>query len=180
MSDYIHDIDIVDKYANLNRVSMANEIIKGMRWDKYVLDSFDTVHNYLDTNNKILRKGAISCYKDELVTIPINMRDGSLLCRGLGNDDWLNSGPHGAGRILSRGQAKRNVSLDRFKESMKGIYSSSVDKSTLDESPMAYKKLNYIKDAIDGKTVEIIDVLKPIYNFKASEKRDRKNKVLEG
>lgn len=130
-------------------------------------DSFHTIHNYIDTKEMILRKGAIAAHKDELVLIPINMRDGSVLARGKGNPEWNYSAPHGAGRLMSRTQAKQTLSLEEYKKTMEGIYTTSVNQATLDEAPMAYKSLDDILGVI-GESVDIIEVLKPIYNFKAS------------
>ncbi|WP_407397285.1 RtcB family protein [Anaerovibrio sp.] len=132
------------------------------------IDGFHTIHNYIDINEMILRKGAIAAHKGEQVLIPLNMCDGSVLAVGKGNPDWNYSAPHGAGRIMSRMQAKAQLSLDEYKQSMVGIYTTSISQSTLDEAPMAYKSLNDIVDVI-GDTVEIIDVMKPVYNFKAAE-----------
>lgn len=131
--------------------------------DKY---SFTTIHNYIDTDKGILRKGAISAKKDEVVIIPMNMRDGSLICKGKGNKDWLCSAPHGAGRLMSRTQAKKELSMDSYKNEMNGIYSTSVCEETIDEAPMAYKPTEEIVELIKP-TVYVIDVIKPIYNFKA-------------
>lgn len=138
-----------------------------MRNMGFVEDSrFETLHNYIDFGRMILRKGAVSAEKDEMLLIPINMRDGSLLCIGKGNEDWNYSAPHGAGRLMSRSKAKENIDLDDFKSTMEGIYSSSVGQSTLDEAPQAYKSIDEIRRAITD-TVEVVDVLKPLYNFKA-------------
>lgn len=164
LDDYLNDIDIADKYAYLSRKTMLDNIIKKMGWD--VEFEFDSVHNNIDIKNGIVRKGATSANKDELLLIPLNMRDGSLICRGLGNNDWNNSAPHGAGRMLSRKQAKELLNLDEYKEQMKNVYTSSINESTLDEAPDAYKPANEIKSLI-GDTVEIIHHLKPVYNFKA-------------
>lgn len=164
--DYIHDMKIVQEFAILNRKAMVHEIVKNMKLT--VVDQFTTIHNYIDTDKMILRKGAVSAQKNEKLLIPINMRDGSLICLGKGNPDWNYSAPHGAGRLLSRREAKEILSLEEFEKEMEGIYSTSVNMSTLDESPMAYKKLEDIIDNIRP-TVEIIKIIKPIYNFKASE-----------
>jgi RNA-splicing ligase RtcB len=143
---------------------MADIILSKMEINP--LNSFTTRHNYIDMNKNIIRKGAISAEKDEKVIIPLNMRDGSIIAIGKGNEDWNYSAPHGAGRILSRRAAKKQLSMDEFIKSMNGIYTTSLSESTLDESPMAYKPMQeiiaYIKD-----TVEIIDIIKPVYNFKA-------------
>lgn len=161
---YIHDMKIVQEYAMVNRQAMMDEIIKGM--GLHIQEQFTTVHNYIDTDNMILRKGAVSAQEGEKLLIPINMRDGSLICMGKGNPDWNYSAPHGAGRVLSRSQAKQNLTVSEFKKQMKGIYTTSVSAGTLDESPMAYKSIGDIVDNI-GDTVEILDVIKPVYNFKA-------------
>ena len=162
--DYFHDMGIVQEYALLNRKTITERITHAM--DLHVIDEFDTIHNYIDLDNMILRKGSISAQSGEKVIIPMNMRDGSLICVGKGNPDWNYSAPHGAGRIMSRSEAKEKVSLDEFTDSMKGIYSTSVVQSTIDESPMVYKPMEEIMENIKD-TVEIIDVIKPIYNFKA-------------
>ena len=131
-------------------------------------DAFHTIHNYIDTDEMILRKGAIAAHAGEKVLIPINMRDGSVLAVGKGNPDWNYSAPHGAGRLMSRTKAKASLSMDEYKETMKGIYTTSINENTLDEAPMAYKSLDDIIDVIK-ESVDVIDVMKPIYNFKASE-----------
>ena len=153
------------KYAHLNRLVIANEILTNMGWKSE--DEFETIHNYIGQDG-IIRKGAISCYKDEKVLIPFNMADGSLICIGKGNSDWNNSAPHGAGRALSRTQAKDQLTMQEYKIQMKDIFSTCISISTLDEAPMAYKNSQEIIQAIDP-TVEIIDHLKPLYNFKAEE-----------
>lgn len=163
--DYIHDMKITQEYAKLNRQTIAKIIMETM--NLHIVDSFDTIHNYIDTDNMILRKGSISAQKDEKVIIPMNMRDGSLICVGKGNPNWNYSAPHGAGRIMSRGKAKDNISLAEFQNTMNGIYSSSVCESTIDEAPQVYKPMKEIIDNIKD-TVDIIDIIKPIYNFKAS------------
>lgn len=170
--DYIHDMQLTQQHAAINRKCIADTIItkmdlhpvsKGCCYDE---DYFDTIHNYIDCDNMILRKGSVSAELGERLIIPMNMRDGSLICIGKGNPDWNYSAPHGAGRIMSRSQAKDKVNLDDFEESMKGIYSTSVCESTIDESPFVYKPMQEIIDNIKD-TVEIIDIIKPIYNFKA-------------
>ena len=161
---YIHDMKIVQKYAELNRQAMTDEIIKGMKL--HVEEQFTTVHNYIDTRAMILRKGAVSAEKGEKLLIPINMRDGSLICIGKGNDDWNRSAPHGAGRLMSRSSAKESFTVSEFKKQMEGIYTTSVNKDTLDECPMAYKGMEDIVNNI-GETAEIVSIIKPIYNFKA-------------
>lgn len=162
--EYIHDMKIVQRYAELNRQAMMDEIIKGMKL--HVTEQFTTIHNYIDTEAMILRKGAVSARKGEKLLIPINMRDGSLVCIGKGNDDWNQSAPHGAGRLMSRSAAKESFTVLEFKNQMNGIYTTSVNKDTLDECPMAYKCMEDIVNNI-GDTVNVIQVIKPIYNFKA-------------
>lgn len=161
---YIHDMKIVQRYAELNRQAMMDEIIKGMK--VHVTEQFTTIHNYIDTEAMILRKGAVSARDGEKLLIPINMRDGSLICVGKGNDDWNQSAPHGAGRLMSRSVAKESFTVSEFKNQMSGIYTTSVNKDTLDECPMAYKGMDDIVNNI-GDTVNIVDIIKPIYNFKA-------------
>ncbi len=161
---YIHDMKIVQKYAALNRQAMVDEIIKGMKL--HVLEQFTTIHNYIDTEAMILRKGAVSARKGERILIPINMRDGSLICIGKGNEDWNQSAPHGAGRLMSRSEAKESFTVSEFKKQMAGIYTTSVNKDTLDECPMAYKGMEDIVENIRD-TADVQRVIKPIYNFKA-------------
>ena len=163
---YIHDMKIVQQFAMLNRQAMMDEIIKGMHL--HTEEQFTTVHNYIDTDEMILRKGAVSAKAGEKLLIPINMRDGSLICTGRGNPDWNCSAPHGAGRLMSRSQAKQSFTVSEFKKQMDGIYTTSVNAQTLDECPMAYKSMSDIVDNI-GDTVEINEVIKPVYNFKAGE-----------
>ncbi|MBR1724130.1 MAG: RtcB family protein, partial [Ruminococcus sp.] len=163
---YIHDMKIVQQFAMLNRKAMMDEIIKGMKL--HVVEQFTTIHNYIDTENMILRKGAVSAQAGEKLLIPINMRDGSLICVGKGDPDWNFSAPHGAGRLMSRAAAKQSFTVSEFKKQMSGIYTTSVGSATLDECPMAYKSMEDIVDNI-GETVEIAEVIKPIYNFKAGE-----------
>ena len=161
---YIHDMKIVQEYAKYNRLAIAREIMNHMDWFEF--DSFETVHNYIDTKDMILRKGAVSAKEGEMLLIPINMRDGSLICRGKGNPDWNYSAPHGAGRLYGRMEAKRRFSVEEYRESMDGIYTTSVSDDTLDECPMAYKPIEAIVDNV-GDTVDILKVIKPVYNFKA-------------
>lgn len=165
VKDYLHDMNIVQQYAKRNTETIASLIVEGLGLS--VLDSFHSTHNYIDIDNMILRKGACSAKKGERLIIPLNMRDGSLICEGKGNADWNFSAPHGAGRIMSRGEAKKTIKLDDYKESMKGIFSSCVNKKTLDEAPMAYKLADEIIEAIKP-TAEIITRIKPIYNFKSN------------
>ncbi|MDD6990716.1 MAG: RtcB family protein [Oscillospiraceae bacterium] len=167
--DYIHDMKIVQKYAALNRKAMMDEIIKGMKLT--VTEQFTTIHNYIDTDNMILRKGSVSAQSGEKLIIPINMRDGSLICIGKGNPDWNFSAPHGAGRLMSRGEAKQSFTVSEFKKQMTGIYTTSVGRGTLDECPMAYKGINDILENIDG-TADIFEFIKPIYNFKAGAEEE--------
>ena len=163
---YIHDMKIVQQYAQLNRKAMVDVILKGMKL--HVTEQFTTIHNYIDTDAMILRKGAVSAKKGEKLLIPINMRDGSLVCIGKGNDDWNQSAPHGAGRLMSRAMAKQSFTVSAFQKQMEGIYSTSVNKETLDECPMAYKGMDdIIKNITD--TAEILKIIRPIYNFKAGE-----------
>lgn len=164
--DYINDMKLVQKFAELNRKAMMNEIVKGMKLD--VVEQFTTIHNYIDTDNMILRKGAVSAQTNQKLLIPINMRDGSLICIGKGNRNWNYSAPHGAGRLMSRTKAKNSFTVSEFKKQMKGIYSTSINKDTLDECPMAYKNIDDIINNIKD-TVEILDIIKPIYNFKAGK-----------
>lgn len=166
-NNYMHDMEICQEYASLNRKTIAEIILKKMKLQSDGM--IETMHNYIDTKNMILRKGAVSAQKDEVLIIPMNMRDGSLICKGKGNSDWNYSAPHGAGRIMSRSKAKELVSLDEYKKSMEGIFTTSVDEGTVDEAPMVYKPIEEIIRCIEP-TVEILDVIKPIYNFKASEK----------
>ena len=161
---YIHDMKIVQAYAKLNRKAMMQEIVKGMKL--HVTDQFTTIHNYIDTDAMILRKGAVSSRKGEKLIIPMNMRDGSLICMGKGNEEWNQSAPHGAGRLMSRSQAKQSFTVSEFKKQMAGIYSTSIGKGTLDECPMVYKDMEDIAKYI-GDTADIMQVIKPIYNFKA-------------
>lgn len=163
---YIHDMKIVQHFAMLNRQAMMDEIIKGMKL--HVEEQFTTIHNYIDTDAMILRKGAVSAKAGEQLLIPINMRDGSLICVGKGNEDWNCSAPHGAGRLMSRAQAKQSFTVSEFKKQMSDVYTTSVNSSTLDECPMAYKGMDDIIDNI-GPTAEIVSVIKPVYNFKAGE-----------
>ncbi len=165
MKYYINDMQITQSYATWNRKAIADEIIKNMNLT--LLENFTTIHNYIDIEKMILRKGAISAKEVEKVIIPMNMRDGSLICIGKGNSEWNCSAPHGAGRIMSRSKAKKEVSLNEFKNSMKDIYTTSVNQNTIDESPMVYKPMEEIIRNIHD-TVDVLQVIKPIYNFKAN------------
>lgn len=165
LEDYLHDIEICQKFACGNREKIAEIILErtGMR----SVDTFHTIHNYIDTRKMILRKGAISAYAGEKVLIPINMKDGSIIAVGKGNPEWNYSAPHGAGRVMSRAMAKSTLSLEAYKNSMEGIYTTSVNEGTIDEAPMAYKSLNDIMDAVQD-AVDIVTLIRPVYNFKAS------------
>lgn len=165
LTEYLHDVEICQNFAKRNRELMAEIILE--RTGMTSLEAFHTIHNYIDVDEMILRKGAIAAHSGEKVLIPINMRDGSVLAVGKGNPEWNYSAPHGAGRLMSRTAAKNNLSLDEYKEMMKGVYSTSINENTLDEAPMAYKRLEDIIDVIK-ESVDIIEVMKPIYNFKAS------------
>ena len=164
--DYIHDMKIAQHYAVLNRRAMVDVILKEMKL--HAVDEFTTIHNYIDLDNMILRKGAVSAQKGERLIIPINMRDGSLICIGKGNPEWNCSAPHGAGRLMSRAQAKESFTVSQFKQEMSGIYTTSVGRDTLDECPMAYKPMESILQNI-AVTVDVHKIIRPIYNFKAGE-----------
>lgn len=165
--DYIHDMEIVQEYAYWNRKAIIDTILKEMKL--HVEDEFETIHNYIDLKHMILRKGAVAAYAGERILIPMNMRDGALICKGKGNEDWNCSAPHGAGRLMSRSKAKEQITLSAFKKTMEeaGIYSTSINRDTIDESPFAYKPADEIMENIKD-TAEILNIIKPIYNFKAS------------
>lgn len=165
LEDYLHDVEICQRFARRSRELMAEIILE--RTGLCGGESFHTIHNYIDTSEMILRKGAIAAHKDELVLIPINMRDGAVLAKGKGNPEWNYSAPHGAGRLMSRRKAKETLDMQAYIDTMKGIYTTSVNEDTLDEAPMAYKSLEDIIDVIRD-SVDIIDIIKPVYNFKAS------------
>ena len=165
MQNYLHDVKICQQFAMLNREKMANKILKFLKVFKF--EKFETVHNYIDDLN-VVRKGAIKANLHEKVLIPMNMRDGCIIAEGLGNSDWNCSAPHGAGRILSRGDAKNLISIEEYQNSMKGIFTTSVSSGTIDESPMAYNPMQEIVDLISP-TVKILKIIKPVYNFKAGE-----------
>lgn len=162
--DYMHDVEICQQFALRNREKIAEILLE--RTGMTGTDGFHTIHNYIDTNEMILRKGAIAAHQEEKVLIPINMRDGSVLAMGKGNPEWNYSAPHGAGRLMSRTKAKSELDLDEYVKEMQGVYTTSVNLNTLDEAPMAYKSLEDIIDVIRD-SVDIIDIMKPIYNFKA-------------
>ncbi|MBQ5712414.1 MAG: RtcB family protein [Oscillospiraceae bacterium] len=161
---YLHDMKIAQAFADCNRRAMMDVIVKGM--GLHVQEQSTTVHNYIDMESRILRKGAVSAKAGERLLIPINMRDGSLICEGKGNEDWNFSAPHGAGRLMSRGDAKSSFTVSEFRKQMQGIYTTSVGQGTLDECPMAYKRMEDILEHI-GPTVRVISVIRPVYNFKA-------------
>ena len=163
---YLHDMRICQRFAVLNRAEMAKAILDEMCLEG--IDSFETIHNYIEFGSNMVRKGAISAKKDEILLIPINMRDGCIIGIGKGNEEWNHSAPHGAGRLMSRSKAREMLSLAEFEKSMEGIYTTSVNQATVDESPMAYKPMDEIIKKIKD-TVEIMKIIKPIYNFKASE-----------
>ena len=165
MRNYLHDMKIIQEYAYLNRKTMADIIVEAMGFD--VVNSFQTIHNYIDLENMILRKGAVSAQKNEKFIIPFNMRDGSVILKGKGNEDWNYSAPHGAGRVISRRAAKRKFALKEFKKEMEEVYSTSVTSQTIDEAPMAYKDKADIMKHI-GETAEVVNWLKAVYNFKAN------------
>ena len=166
LNDYLHDVEICQTFARRNREKMADIILERTGMNK--VEAFHTVHNYIDTNEMILRKGAIAAHKGEKVLIPINMRDGSVIAVGRGNPAWNYSAPHGAGRIMSRTKAKETLDMEAYREAMAGIYTTSVNEKTIDEAPMAYKSLDDIIDVIRD-SVDIVDIMKPVYNFKASD-----------
>ena len=165
LDDYLHDVEVCQRFARLNREVMAREILGMCGLD--ARDAFHTVHNYIDTDEMVLRKGAIAAHEGQRVLIPLNMRDGSVLARGKGNDDWNQSAPHGAGRLMSRTAARETLSMSEFRDAMAGVYTTSVCESTLDEAPGAYKSVDDIIGPI-SEAVDIVEVLKPVYNFKAS------------
>lgn len=164
MDAYLHDMKIAQEFAFFNRKAMMDIIVKGL--GLHIVEQFTTVHNYIDIESRILRKGAVSAKDGEKLLIPINMRDGSLICIGKGNEDWNRSAPHGAGRLVSRSEAKAKFTVSEYKKQMEGIYTTSVGKGTLDECPMAYKNMEDIVNNISP-TADVVSVIKPIYNFKA-------------
>lgn len=165
-ADYIHDMKLVQQFAVCNRQAMVQTILQNMQLT--CVDAFSTIHNYIDTDAMILRKGSVSAKRGERLLIPINMRDGSLICVGKGNEDWNQSAPHGAGRLMSRADAKKTLTLEQFQQSMRGIYTTCVQRDTLDESPMAYKSMDEIVEQI-APTAEIVRRIRPVYNYKAAE-----------
>ncbi len=165
LEDYLHDVEVCQRFARRNREKMAEIIFE--KTGMTAAEAFHTIHNYIDTDEMILRKGAIAAHAGEKVLIPINMRDGSVLAVGKGNPEWNCSAPHGAGRLMSRSKAKESIDMDAYKAAMEGIYTTSVSEQTLDEAPMAYKSVDDIIDVI-GESVDILEIMKPIYNFKAA------------
>lgn len=166
--DYIHDMRICQEYAFSNRMLIAERLLGGREfWNWHYIN---TIHNYIDCDNMILRKGAVSAQAGERLIIPMNMRDGSLICIGKGNEDWNQSAPHGAGRLMSRRKARETLALSSFEQSMEGIFTTSVCQDTIDEAPMAYKHTEEIIECVED-TVSIVDVIKPVYNFKAAENK---------
>ena len=163
----LHDVKICQEFAVRNREIMTGLILK--KTGMVGLESFHTIHNYIDTEEMILRKGAIAAHKGERVLIPINMRDGSIIAIGRGNEEWNYSAPHGAGRLMSRKTARDSLSLEEYKEAMKGIYTTTANLETIDEAPMAYKRMEDIIDVI-RESVDIVEIIRPVYNFKAAEK----------
>lgn len=170
-SDYVHDMKIVQHFAVLNRKAIINAIFAGMGFSEK--ERFTTIHNYIDTDEMVLRKGAVSAKEGEKLLIPINMRDGSLVCLGKGNPEWNFSAPHGAGRLLSRGDAIRRLSFDDYESEMREVYSSCVTPDTLDEAPMAYKPIDEIVSQITP-TAEVLAIIKPIYNFKSTQSKRKR------
>ena len=166
MQNYLHDMRIVQHYADLNRRAIVKELEKRVKIK--ITEQFSTIHNYIDLDSMILRKGAVSAQKDEKIIVPMNMRDGSLLCIGKGNPDWNYSAPHGAGRVMSRSVAKQTITLTEYEKAMKGVFSTTVNRSTIDEAPAAYKCMDQIiTDSAD--TFDIVKRIRPLYNFKAGE-----------
>jgi len=166
LADYLHDMAVIQQFADLNRKAIVRELEK--RAKLKIAERFTTVHNYIDLDSMILRKGAISARAGERVLIPMNMRDGSLICVGKGNPDWNYSAPHGAGRLMSRSAAKENITLSQFTQAMQGVFSSTVNRGTIDEAPFAYKPMEEIIANI-GATADIEKAIKPVYNFKAGQ-----------
>ena len=165
MQSYLHDMRICQEYARRNRKKMADKILAFL--GEFKCERFETIHNFIDENN-IIRKGAVPAHLGQKILIPMNMRDGCLICEGLGNSDWNYSAPHGAGRLFSRSEAKKLISVTEFVDSMKGIYTTTADESTVDEAPMAYKPMEEIVNLITP-TAKILQIIKPVYNFKAAE-----------
>ncbi len=169
--NYLHDMKLAQEHASINREAIAKRIMKRAKLKE--LERFETVHNYINTDAMVLRKGAVSAHAGEKLIIPMNMRDGALICEGLGNPDWNCSAPHGAGRLMSRSEAKESISVRDFRDSMSGVYTTCIGRGTIDESPMTYKPMQEILDNIQD-TVRVLDIIKPVYNFKASVDERRK------
>lgn len=165
LENYLSDMQIAQQYAALNRQSMAQTILKAMKWEKQVIGSFDSPHNYIDLKHMILRKGAASARKNEKMIVPLNMKDGSIIGVGKGNDEWNQSGPHGAGRTMSRSQARASIRLENYQHMMRHVWTTSVSKKTLDEAPKAYKSKKQILTDLH-ETMEVKEIIRPLYNFK--------------
>ncbi|WP_137665654.1 RtcB family protein [Enterococcus hulanensis] len=166
LDNYLSDMKIAQQYAAFNRQSMALTILKAMKWEKHVIDSFDSPHNYIDLKHMILRKGAASARKNEKMIVPLNMKDGSIIGVGKGNPDWNYSGPHGAGRMMSRSQARASISLDNYQHMMRHVWTTSVSKKTLDEAPKAYKSKKQLLTNLH-ETMDVKEIIRPLYNFKS-------------
>lgn len=167
-NDYMYDMEMCQKFATENRIEIARRITNYLGLNIDELDKFETIHNYISMNDKILRKGSISAYENEIVLIPMNMRDGCIIAKGKSNSDYNYSAPHGAGRVMSRGDAFRTLTIDDFKKSMDGIYTTTANETTLDESPFVYKPMESILNNIKD-TVDVLEIIKPVYNFKSAE-----------
>lgn len=165
LENYLSDMQIAQQYAVFNRQSMAQTILKAMKWEKQVIESFDSPHNYIDLKHMILRKGAASARKNEKMIVPLNMKDGSIIGVGKGNDEWNQSGPHGAGRTMSRSQARASIRLENYQRMMRHVWTTSVSKKTLDEAPKAYKSKKQILTDLH-ETMEVKEIIRPLYNFK--------------
>ncbi len=167
-NDYMYDMEMCQKFATENRIEIARRITNHLGLNIDELDKFETIHNYINMNDKILRKGSISAYDNEIVLIPMNMRDGCIIAKGKSNSDYNYSAPHGAGRVMSRGEAFRTLTVENFKKSMEGIYTTTANETTLDESPFVYKPMESILNNIKD-TVDVLEIIKPVYNFKSAE-----------
>lgn len=167
-NDYMYDMEMCQKFATENRIEIARRITNHLGLNIDELDKFETIHNYINMNDKILRKGSISAYDNEIVLIPMNMRDGCIIAKGKSNSDYNYSAPHGAGRVMSRGEAFRTLTVEDFKKSMDGIYTTTANETTLDESPFVYKPMESILNNIKD-TVDVLEIIKPVYNFKSAE-----------
>ena len=167
-NDYMYDMEMCQKFATENRIEIARRITNHLGLNIDELYKFETIHNYINMNDKILRKGSISAYENEIVLIPMNMRDGCIIAKGKSNSDYNYSAPHGAGRVMSRGEAFRTLTVEDFKKSMEGIYTTTANETTLDESPFVYKPMESILNNIKD-TVDVLEIIKPVYNFKSAE-----------